>query len=151
MEVVMRMFWFFLLLTTVIGSAANVGAARSRYASREHIAQSTKTSPATPDNKATPDKKEEKKTEDCGCDSKTPPDVLALVNEVKINLKEIDDPLTQQIAQLRQQVTDARKREPAVQINTKLLATEAKRRGLTNSQFLEQEIGTKIKDPTDAE
>src|SRR5262249_46527299 len=136
---------FILLLAAMIGSAANVGAAWSGYASREQGAQSSQTSPATPD------KKDDKKAEDCGCDSKTPPDVLAVVNTVKINLKEIDEPLNQQLADLRKEVTEARKREPAVQINTRLLAAEAKRRGLTNNQFLEQEIGTKIKDPTDAE
>jgi protein-disulfide isomerase len=145
MEVLMRKFWFFLLLATLIGSAANIVIAGVGNNRSEQVAQSSQTSPAAPD------KKDDKKVEDCGCDSKTPPDVLATVNGVKINLKEIEDPIAQQLSELRKQVTEARKREPAVQINTRLLAAEARRRGLTNNQFLEQEIGTKIKDPSEAE
>jgi hypothetical protein len=42
-------------------------------------------------------------------------------------------------------------RELDLQINSKLLTTEAKRRGLTTVKLLEQEVVAKVKEPTEAE
>ena len=92
------------------------------------------------------------KKEDCGCDAKTPtPDVYATVNGIKISSKEVEDTLKDKIKELQSSVVEARKRELDVQINTKLLEAEAKKRGITPTKFIEQEILAKVKEPTVAE
>lgn len=89
--------------------------------------------------------------DDCGCDVQALPDVLAIVNGVKITGKEINAPVAERVSALEQQVIEARKRELDLQINSKLLEAEAKRRGTTTTKLLEEEIISKVKDPTDAE
>lgn len=88
---------------------------------------------------------------DCGCESKQKPDVAAIVNGIKITFKEIEDAIKDQIEELRQQVVEARKRELDLQINSKLLEAEAKRRNMTPARLLEQEVISKVKDPTEDE
>jgi protein-disulfide isomerase len=88
---------------------------------------------------------------DCGCEAKQKPEIAAIVNGVKIALKEIEEPLKDKIESLRLQVIQARKRELDLQINSKLLAAEAKRRNMTAARLLEQEVLSKVKDPTEAE
>lgn len=107
-------------------------------------AQTTGAKPATTRVPAATDKKE-----DCGCEAKTPtPDVLATVNGLKISAKEIEDSLKDKIKELQGNVIEARKRELDVQINTKLIEMEAKKRGISVTKFLEQEILSKVKEPT---
>ena len=89
--------------------------------------------------------------EDCGCEVKPLPDVIAVVNGVQIKIKEIDDPISTRIKELQQQIIDARKREVDLQINSKLLEAEAKKRGVTTTKIIEQEIIAKVKEPTEAE
>ncbi|MBI3651228.1 MAG: thioredoxin domain-containing protein [Acidobacteria bacterium] len=89
------------------------------------------------------------KKEDCGCEAKTPaPDVFATVNGIKISAKEIEDPLKEKVKEIQNSVVEARKRELDVQINTRLLNLEAKKRGITTSKLIEQEILSKVKEPT---
>jgi protein-disulfide isomerase len=89
------------------------------------------------------------KKEDCGCDGKTPsPDVFAVVNGTKISAKEVEDPIKDKIKELQNAVVEARKRELDVQINTKLISMEAKKRGISVAKFLELEILSKVKEPT---
>ena len=89
--------------------------------------------------------------EDCGCEAKPLPEVVAVVNGVQIKTKEIDDLLGARIKELQQQVIEARKREVELQINSKLLEAEAKKRGITTTKLIEQEIIAKSKEPTEAE
>jgi protein-disulfide isomerase len=91
------------------------------------------------------------KADDCGCEVETPPDVLAVVNGVKISLKETDDSLGDKVRQLQQSVVEARRRELDLQINSMLLEAEAKKRGKTTSQLIDQEIISKVTEPTEAE
>jgi protein-disulfide isomerase len=110
-------------------------------------AQTTGAKPATTAPPAATDKKE-----DCGCEVKTAtPDVLATVNGLKISAKEIEDLLKDKIKELQGNVIEARKRELDVQINTKLIEMEAKKRGISVAKFIEQEIMSKVKEPTAAE
>jgi protein-disulfide isomerase len=81
----------------------------------------------------------------------TPPDVLAVVNGVKIGSKEIDDALGDKIQELQQSVSEARKRELNLQINSLLLEAEAKRRSMTTGKLLEAEIVNKATEPTETE
>jgi protein-disulfide isomerase len=114
------------------------------------LAQTTGAKPAAPKPvaPAAPQTATDKK-EDCGCDGKTPsPDVFAVVNGTKISAKEVEDPVKDKIKELQNAVVDARKRELDVQINSKLISLEAKKRGISVSKFLEVEILSKVKEPT---
>ena len=89
--------------------------------------------------------------EDCGCEGKPLPDIIATVNGVKIMVKDIDEPIASRVQALQQEIINARKREVDLQINSKLLEAEAKKRGTTANKLIEQEIVAKTKEPTEAE
>jgi protein-disulfide isomerase len=91
-----------------------------------------------------------KKEEDCGCDAKAPEEV-ADVNGVKVFITELDEPIKDQSQELQNQVIEARKRELDLQINSLLLESESKRRGITTIKLLQQEVMSKAKQPTEAE
>ncbi|HEX8707002.1 MAG TPA: hypothetical protein VF723_01965, partial [Pyrinomonadaceae bacterium] len=93
----------------------------------------------------------ERAVEDCGCEGQPLPEVLAVVNGARITGKEIEAQTGERVRVLQQQVTEARKRELDLQINSKLLEAEAKRRGLTGVKLLEAEVISKAKEPTEAE
>ena len=93
----------------------------------------------------------EKKQEDCGCEAKTPPDVLATVGGIKILIKDVDESVNDRIKELEGQVVEARKRQLDLEINSRLLDAEAKRLDITPEKLLDREVTQKLKDPTDAE
>src|SRR6185295_10475580 len=68
-----------------------------------------------------------KKEEDCGCEAKIPSDTAAIVNGVKIMMKDIDEPVNDKIKDLQNQVVEARKHQVNQMINSKLLEAEAKK------------------------
>ena len=90
-------------------------------------------------------------TEDCACESQVLPPTLAIVNGVTISARDIEKATGESVRNLQKQVTEARKRELDLLINSKLLAIEAKKRGTTTVKLLEQEVVAKIKTPTQAE
>lgn len=90
-------------------------------------------------------------TRDCACESQVLPETLALVNGAKITSTDIKKSTGEQVGQLQQQVIEARKRELDLMINSKLLALEAKRRGISTVKLLEQEVVAKVKKPTQTE
>ncbi len=92
-----------------------------------------------------------KPDEDCGCDAGPLPGVLATVNGVKITSADLSPEVEQQVRELEKQVVEARKREVDLQINSKLLEAEAKRRGSSPDKILADEVVTKATRPTDAE
>lgn len=79
------------------------------------------------------------------------PEVLAVVNGVKITAKDLDVATTASIEALKREVVEARERELDLQINTILLEAEAKKRGVDVKKILEEEVIAKVKVPTDAE
>jgi protein-disulfide isomerase len=86
--------------------------------------------------------------------SQTPEDlpaVLAVVNGVTITLRDLEKNTAESVRNLQRQLTDARKRELDLLINSKLLAAEAKKRGVSTAKLLEQEVVAKVKAPTPAE
>jgi protein-disulfide isomerase len=87
----------------------------------------------------------------CGCEDKPLPEVLAVVNGVRITRQDIAPQTQQRIEQLQQGVTEARKRELNLQINSLLLDAEARKRGITTTKLLEDEVIAKFIHPTDAE
>ena len=93
----------------------------------------------------------QKKEPDCGCESKSAPDVLATVNEVKITIADVDERIKDRIQELQKRVIDARTRELDLQINTRLLDAEAKRLGTTSDELLAKEVISKMKEPTEAQ
>src|ERR1043166_228094 len=88
---------------------------------------------------------------DCGCESQSLPETLAVVNGVKITSNDIKRSTAESVNQLQQQVIDARKRELDLLINSKLLSIEAKKRGVSTVNLLEQEVVAKVKKPGQTE
>lgn len=89
--------------------------------------------------------------EDCGCDIKLPADNLAIVNGIRITRQEVEEPLQTQLRTLRQQVITARQRELELQINSRLLDAEAKRRGISAQTLIDEVILAPVKAATEAE
>ena len=92
-----------------------------------------------------------KPVEDCACESQVLPEALAIVNDVRITKHDIARATKDSVSQLQGQVIEARKRELDLLINSRLLANEAKRRGIGTTKLLEQEVVAKVKAPTDTE
>lgn len=88
---------------------------------------------------------------DCACESQSLPETLAVVNGLKITSNDIKKATADSVSRLQQQVIDARKRELDLMINSKLLALEAKKRGVTTTKLLEQEVVAKVKKPGETE
>ena len=91
------------------------------------------------------------KPDDCGCEDKPLPEVLAIVNGVKITQADLSQQTQQQVSILQQQVVEARKRELDLQINSMLLDAEAKKRGVTGAKLIETEVVAKTVEPTQAD
>ena len=89
--------------------------------------------------------------QDCGCESKPLPEVLSIVNGVKITAKDLDADTQSRITELKRQVVEARKAELDLQINSKLLEAEAKKRTITSTKLLEEEVVKKATEPTEAD
>ena len=92
-----------------------------------------------------------KTVEDCACESQVMPEALATVNGVAITRDEIEKATKEPVSQLQRQVIDARKHELDLQINSKLLVIEAKKRGLSTTQLLKLEVVANVKEPSEAE
>lgn len=90
-------------------------------------------------------------TEDCACESQVLPTTLAIVNGVTISTRDIEKATGDPVRNLQRQVVEARKRELDLLINSKLLAIEAKKRGISTTKLLENEVVAKVKPPTPAE
>ena len=92
-----------------------------------------------------------KEAEDCGCEQKPLPEVLAVVNGVKITKGDLSPEMRARVGQLEQQVIEARQRELDLQINSILLEAEAKKRGVSTTKLLDDEVVAKATEPTEAE
>jgi len=89
--------------------------------------------------------------ENCGCEDKPLPQVLSIVNGVKITAKDLDPGTHSRIVELKRQVVAARKLELDLQINSMLLEAEAKKRTISSAKLLQEEVVTKVKEPTEVE
>src|SRR5215207_1570282 len=92
-----------------------------------------------------------KTVEDCACESQILPEALAIVNGVRITARDIEKATGDSVRKLQRQVVEARKRELDLLINSRLLAIEAKKRGIATTKLLEQEVVGKVITPTDAD
>jgi len=88
---------------------------------------------------------------DCGCEDKPLPEVLGTVNGVKITKQDLSPETQARVKELQQQVADARARELDLQIDSMLLEAEAKKRGVSPSQVIKEEVIAKTQQPTEAE
>ena len=88
---------------------------------------------------------------DCGCEDKPLPDVLGVVNGVKITKQDLSSETRTRVEQLQRTVIEARQRELDLQIDSILLESEAKKRGVTPSQIIKDEVIAKVQAPTEAE
>lgn len=89
--------------------------------------------------------------ENCGCEAAPLPEVLATVNGIKITPGDLSAQTRARVAELQRQVTEARRRELDLQINSLLLEAEAKRRGVAAEKVLADEVVAKAQRPTEAE
>jgi len=87
----------------------------------------------------------------CGCEDKPLPAVLAVVNGVNVSPADISEPTRERVRQLQEEVVSARERELDLQINSLLLEAEAKKRGVNTAKVIEDEIVSKVTEPTEAE
>jgi len=88
---------------------------------------------------------------DCGCEDKPLPEILGVVNGVKITKEDLGPETRSRVEQLQRQVVDARARELDIQIDSMLLEAEAKKRGVSASQVIKDEVIAKVQAPTEAE
>jgi protein-disulfide isomerase len=88
---------------------------------------------------------------DCGCEAAPLPEVLGVVNGVKITKQDLSPETRTRVEQLQKQVVDARARELDLQIDSLLLQAEAKKRGVSPSQIIKDEVIAKVQAPTEAE
>ena len=89
--------------------------------------------------------------DDCACESQALPTTLAIVNGITISARDLEKATGESVRNLQRQVTEARKRELDLLVNSKLLAAEAQKRGLTTAKLLEQEVVAKVQAPAQAE
>ncbi len=92
-----------------------------------------------------------KAVEDCACESQVLPEALAIVNGVRISRQDLEKATKERVNELQRQVVEARKGELYLQVNSKLLVIEAKKRGISTTELLEKEVVAKTKEPTEAE
>ncbi len=109
------------------------------------------TTTATKPNTGTPGTVPLAAAPDCGCEAGPLPEVLAVVNGIKITKQDFSPETQGRVAKLQEQVVAARRRELELQINSALLEAEAKRLKLSTYKLLEQEVVAKTQEPTEAE
>ena len=87
----------------------------------------------------------------CGCEAGPLPELIGTVNGIRIARADFSSQTQQRVAQIQQEVVEARKRELDLQINSILLEAEAKKRGISSTQLIEAEVIGKAGQPTAAE
>lgn len=88
---------------------------------------------------------------DCGCEDKRLTDILGVVNGVKITKQDLSQETRTRVEQLQREVSEARKLELDLQIDSILLEAEAKKRQVLPTQLLKDEVVAKVQEPTEAE
>jgi len=148
----------FLALALIAASAAFTTHAQTRRPTpRTTRAKPARTQPsprpqaATPPAASTSPAASQARTADCACEGEPLPEVVAMVNGVRITRQEVDSRIEPQLAELRNTVVEARARELDLQINSRLLDAEARKRGKTTTKLLEDEIVSKVTEPTETE
>jgi protein-disulfide isomerase len=148
----------FALAALVVPVAAQTTRSTAKPAARASVtpakpstqATTTTTAPAK-QSSAAPAQSQPDPAKECGCEAGPLPDVLATVGDVRVTQADISPEVSKRVADLQRQVVEARRRELDLQINTILLETEAKRRGVSAAKLLEAEVVAKTQEPTEAD
>src|SRR5688572_2330073 len=90
-------------------------------------------------------------TVDCGCEDKPLPEIIGVVNGVKITKQDLSPETRARVEQLQREVVEARARELDLQIDSMLLEAEAKKRGVSASQIIKDEVIVKVQAPTEVD
>ena len=125
------------VMVTVVTARPSGAVSVGAYNLNERVVESTQSKPV------------DKKEADCGCDVKAPSNVLAVVNGVNIEIKDVDAMVKDRIEPLQNQVIEARKNQLGIEINARLLGAEAARLGITTDALIEREVAQKVKQPTE--
>jgi protein-disulfide isomerase len=149
----------FLTLALILASASLPATAQTRRttpartpATQGKPAPATATQPQPTPPPASPASSAAAATVDsCACEGEPLPEVVAVVNGIRITKQEIDAQTRKQIDELQKNIVEARQRELDLQINSRLLEAEAKKRGVPTAKLLETEIVAKVPEPTGAE
>src|SRR5215217_229924 len=88
---------------------------------------------------------------DCGCEDKPLPEILGTINGVKITKQDLTPENRARVEELQKQVIEARARELDLQIDSILLESEAKKRGVSPSQIIKDEVIAKVQAPTETD
>src|SRR5688500_128854 len=150
-EQLMKKFLFGLLMMFVAGTPV---ATQTVEQNGSAVTQKTTATQTSPENSATPPRATTSPAEvvgECGCEDKPLPDVLGVVNGVKITKQDLSPETRARVAQLQREVIEARQRELDLQIDSILLEAEAKKRGVSTTQVLKDEIMAKVQAPTEAD
>jgi protein-disulfide isomerase len=142
-----RLLMLFLIATLTCASALAQTPATSNKGAKSEPASAATTKPSGIPFSAIPAAPKE----DCGCEARGLPETLAVVNGTEITARNVEQQVGARVLELQHQVVAARKHELDLQINSRLLKTEAKKRSTTEARLLEEEIITKVKAPTEAE
>jgi protein-disulfide isomerase len=128
----------------ILAALAAPASAQTAQQAQAKPATQAQAKPATQAAQADPSK-------ECGCEASPLPEVLATVGDVRVTQTDISPETRARVAELQRQVIEARRRELDLQINSILLETEAKRRGISPAKLLEAEVVAKAQEPTEAE
>ena len=146
----MRKYWLIVCLACAVAFTAN----RITPASARINSTQTPAAPATP--KPSPASAQQTQAAaapaqvPCGCELPLP-EVLAVVNGVRVTKADLGAQTQQSLKQIYEQVGEARRNAVRLLVNTKLLEAEAKKRGTTTAKLFEQEVVAKVVKPTDAD
>src|SRR5688572_24130239 len=88
---------------------------------------------------------------ECGCEDKRFSEILGVVNGVKITRQDLSAETQSRVEQLQREVIKARQRELDLQIDSILLEVGAKKRNVSPTQLLKDEVVAKVQAPTEAE
>src|SRR5678816_3976059 len=88
---------------------------------------------------------------DCGCEDKPLPEILGTINGVKITKQDLTPETRARVEELQKQVIEARARELDLQIDSLLLESEAKKRSVSPSQIIKDEVIARVQAPTEAD
>lgn len=90
--------------------------------------------------------------DNCGCETAPLPDVVVIINGARLKPADVFSDATQKkIADLQQAVIEERKNELQLLINSRLLDTEARKRGMSSTRLVKQEVTSKVAEPTETE
>lgn len=100
-----------------------------------------------PGENGTPGQNDGDEGEDCHADAQ--PEVVAVVNGEMILKAELDERTGASVRELEEYLNEAREKGLYLEINSKLLEQESRKRGIASTQILEEEVTSKVSAPTE--